>query len=71
MSALLEEVVLKAAKHDEYEEELKKVIQFYKEDFDESGLRSQLLTFSTNDSEGLKMVWTLKKLQHSLKPSSC
>lgn len=30
MSALLEEVVLKAAKHDEYEEELKKVIQFYK-----------------------------------------
>lgn len=56
MSALLEEVVLKAAKHDEYEEELKKVIQIYKEDFDESGLRSQLLTFSTNDSEGLKMV---------------
>ena len=56
MSALLEEVALKAAKHDEYEEELKKVIQFYKEDFDESGLRSQLLTFSTNDSEGLKMV---------------
>ena len=48
MYALLEQVLLKAAKHDEYEEELKEVILFYKEDFDESLLRSQLLTFSIN-----------------------
>ena len=43
MYALLEQVLLKAAKHDEYEEELKEIIQFYKED--ELLLRIQLLTF--------------------------
>ena len=48
MYALLEQVLLKAAKHGEYEEELKEVILFYKEDFDESLLRSQLLIFSIN-----------------------
>ena len=48
MYALLEQVLLKAAKRDEYEEELKEVIPFYKEDFDESLLRLQLLTFSIN-----------------------
>ena len=36
MYALLEQVLLKAVKQDKYEEELKKVIQFYKEDFDKS-----------------------------------
>ena len=46
MYAFLEQVLLKAAKHDEYEEELKEVIQFYKEG--ESLLRSQLLTFFIN-----------------------
>ena len=46
MYTLLEQVVLKAAKHDGYKEELKKIIQFYKEDFDESLLGSQLLNFS-------------------------
>ena len=35
MYTLLEQVLLKAAKHDEYKEELKEVIQFYKEDFDQ------------------------------------
>ena len=36
MYALLEQVLLRAVKQDKYEEELKKVIQFYKEDFDKS-----------------------------------
>ena len=36
----------KRTKHNEYKYELKKVIQFYKEDLDECFLRSQLLTFS-------------------------
>ena len=48
MYALWNRVLLKVAKHSEYEEQLKKVIQFYKEDFDKSLLRSQLLTFSSN-----------------------
>ena len=48
MYALLEQVLLKAAKHNEYKEELKEVIQFYKEDFGESLLRLQLLNFSIN-----------------------
>ena len=48
MYALLEQVLLKAAKHNKYEEELKEVIQFYEEDFDESLFGSQLLTFSIN-----------------------
>ena len=36
------------AKHDASKEEFKEVIQFYKEDFEEPLLRSQLLTFSTD-----------------------
>ena len=48
MYVLLEQVLLKAAKHAKYKEELKEVIQFYKEDFDESLVRSHLLTFSIN-----------------------
>ena len=48
MYALLKQVLLKAAKHDKCEEELKKVIQFYKEDFDKSLLRLHLLAFSIN-----------------------
>ena len=48
MYVLLEQVLLKAAKHARYKEELKEVIQFYKEDFDESLVRSHLLTFSIN-----------------------
>ena len=48
MYTLLVQVLLKAAKHNESEEELKEVILFYKEDFDDSLLRSQLLTFSIN-----------------------
>ena len=46
MYALLEQVLLKAAKHNEYKEKLKKIIQFYKEDFGESLLGSQFLNFS-------------------------
>ena len=40
--------LLKAAKQGEYDEELKEVIQFYKEHFDETLLRLQLLTLSIN-----------------------
>ena len=47
MYALLEPVLLKVAKDDEYEES-KEVIEFYKEDIDELLLRSQLLTISIN-----------------------
>ena len=48
MYALWNRVTLKVAKYSEYEDHLKKVIQFYKEDFDKSLLRSQLLSFSIN-----------------------
>ena len=48
MYVLLEQVLLKAAKRDKYKEELKEVIQFYKEHFDESLVRSHLLNFSIN-----------------------
>ena len=54
MDALLEQVLLKATKHDEYEGELKEVIQFYKEDFYESLVRLQLLTFSINFQSATK-----------------
>ena len=48
MDALLEQVLPKAVKHDEHEKELKEVVQFNKEDFCESLLRLQFLTFSIN-----------------------
>ena len=48
MDALLEQVLPKAVKHGEHEKELKEVVQFNKEDFCESLLRLQFLTFSIN-----------------------
>ena len=76
MDALLEQVLLKATKHDEYEEELKEVIQFYKEDFYESLVRLQLLTFSINFQSATKKdanitlptIWTyLQKFPSGIK----
>ena len=54
MNSLLEQVLLKAAKHDEYEEGLKEVVQFYKENFYESLVRLQPLTFSINFQSAIK-----------------
>ena len=54
MDSLLEQVLLKAAKHDEYEEGLKEVVRFYKENFYESLVRLQLLTFPINFQSATK-----------------
>ena len=44
--AILQELLLKAAKNEPFEEELKEVIEFYEGDFDASLLRSQLSIFA-------------------------
>ena len=44
--AILQELLLKAARNESFEEELKEVVEFYESDFDASLLRSQLSIFS-------------------------
>ena len=48
MYTLLEQVVLKAAEHNKYEENLDEVIQFCQKNFDNFLLRLQLPTFFIN-----------------------
>ena len=48
MYALLEQVVLKAAEHSKYKEDLDEVIQFCQKSFDDFLLRSQLPTVFIN-----------------------
>ena len=48
MYTLLEQVVLKAVKHNKYEEDLDEIIPFCQKSFDDSLLRSQLPTFFIN-----------------------
>ena len=54
--ALLEQVLLKAAKNETYEDELKKILSFYGSDFGESMLKSQLLTLSSNFPSTIEIV---------------
>ena len=48
MYASMEHVLLQATKGETYVEELREIVEFYKEDLDESVLRSQLQTLTSN-----------------------
>ena len=70
MYGLLEQVLLRAAKGESYEDELTKVIEFYHDDLDEFVLKSQLQTFSANyESDGIVSFASIRKYLQSLSPA--
>ena len=47
MYSNLQDLLMLAARNEDYDDKLKAILDFYKEDFNEDSLKSQLKTFST------------------------
>ena len=58
MYVQLQNLLLFAADKQDYEQELKQVLDFYKDDFDEDGLRLQLKIVSANFPKKEKLVFS-------------
>ena len=58
MYSNLQDLLMLAANNDDYDDKLKAILDFYKDDFNENSLKSQLKTFSTIYQEN--KVWLLQ-----------